>query len=144
MQRGSTLQRGTDAKRKNVEDGLRTQEDQAAGPAYTPSELLDMAPCQAETDFTYLYIEVLRFFHNAIGCPRGPLTPHESRSSVPKFVRGNKLGDGVGDIYVRVALPSAPLSTLTTHSADGPVLPVIGCAVRGNGRDIIVAVSEVS
>ena len=67
-----------------------------------------------------------------------------SRSSVPKFIRGNKLGEGVGDIYVRVALPSAPLSTLATHSADGPVLPVIGCAVRGNGRDIIVAVSEVS
>ena len=62
----------------------------------------------------------------------------------PKFIRGNKLGEGVGDIYVRVALPSAPLSTLATHSADGPVLPVIGCAVRGNGRDIIVAVSEVS
>ena len=56
MQRGSSLHRGTDAKRKNVEDGLRTQEDQAAGPAYTPSELLDMAPCLAETDFTYLYV----------------------------------------------------------------------------------------
>ena len=33
-----------------------------------------------------------------------------SRSSVPKFIRGNKLGDGVGDTYVRVALPSAPLA----------------------------------
>ena len=61
MQRGSSLHRGTDAKRKNVEDGLRTQEDQAAGPAYIPSELFGIAPCQAETIFTYLYIEVLRF-----------------------------------------------------------------------------------
>ena len=40
---------------------VRTQEDQAAGPTYIPSELLDIAPCQAETIFTYLYIEVLRF-----------------------------------------------------------------------------------
>ena len=61
MQRGSSLHRGTDAKRKNVEDGLRTPEDQAAGPTHIPSELLDIAPCQAETIFTYLYIEVLRF-----------------------------------------------------------------------------------
>ena len=36
-------------------------EDQAAGPTYIPSELLAIAPCQAETMFTYLYIEVLRF-----------------------------------------------------------------------------------
>ena len=48
-------------KEENVEDGLRTPEDQAAGPAYIPSELLDIALCQAETIFTYLYIEVLRF-----------------------------------------------------------------------------------
>ena len=71
-------------KEKNVEDGLqteRTPDDQAAGPAYTPSELLDMAPCQAETDITYLYIEVLRFFYNAIGCPRRPLTPVHQRPS---------------------------------------------------------------
>ena len=47
-------------KEKNVEDGLRTPEDQAAGPTYIPSELLDIAPCQAESEtiFTYLYIEV--------------------------------------------------------------------------------------
>ena len=61
MQRGSTLHQGTDAKRPNVEDGLRTPEDQATGPVHIPSELLDIAPCQAETMFTYLYIEVLRF-----------------------------------------------------------------------------------
>ena len=42
-------------KRKN-ETGLRTPEDQAAGPTHIPSELLDIAPCQAETIFTYLYI----------------------------------------------------------------------------------------
>ena len=48
-------------KEKNVEDGLRTADDQAGGPDDIPSELLHMAPCQAETIFTYLYIEVLRF-----------------------------------------------------------------------------------
>ena len=55
------LHRGSDAKRKNVADGLRTPEDQAARPTHIPSELLDIAPCQAVTMFTYLYIEVLRF-----------------------------------------------------------------------------------
>ena len=41
-------------------------------------------------------------------------------------------------------LQPAPRSTLAIRSADGPVRPVIGRAVRDNGRDIIVAVSEVS
>ena len=48
-------------KEKNVKDGLRTPENQAAGPAHIPSELLDIAPCQSETIVTHLYIEVLRF-----------------------------------------------------------------------------------
>ena len=53
------MHRGTDAKKN--ETGLRTPEDQAAGPTHIPSELLDIALCQAVTMFTYLYIEVLRF-----------------------------------------------------------------------------------
>ena len=61
MQRGSSLHRGTDAKKRKIEIGLRTPEDQAAGPIHIPSELLGIAPCQAETIFTHLYIEVLRF-----------------------------------------------------------------------------------
>ena len=52
-------------KKRKIEIGLRTPEDQAAGPIHIPSELLGIAPCQAETIFTYLYIEVLTFVANA-------------------------------------------------------------------------------
>ena len=51
-------------KKRKIEIGLRTPEDQAAGPAHFLSELLDNAPCQAESVFTYLYVEVLRFVAN--------------------------------------------------------------------------------
>ena len=60
----------------------------------------------------------------------------------PKFIRGNKVGDGVGDIYVRVALPSAPLSTLAIMTAYGPDWHAIGCAVRVKGGDAIVMVFD--
>ena len=65
-------------KKEKIEIGLRTPEDQAAGPIHIPSELLGIAPCQAETIFTYLYIEVLRFVANAsimlLGAHRGLLS----------------------------------------------------------------------
>ena len=45
-------------KEKKLKMGFEHQKMQ---PAHIPSELLDIAPCQVETIFTYLYIEVLRF-----------------------------------------------------------------------------------
>ena len=48
-------------KRRKFETWLRTPEDQAVGPAYIPSELLDTLRVWLKQIFTYLYIEVLRF-----------------------------------------------------------------------------------
>ena len=61
MQRGSSLHRGTDEKKRKIETGLRTPEDQAVGPVYIPSELLDSLRVWLKRIFTYLYNEVLRF-----------------------------------------------------------------------------------
>ena len=122
--------------KKRKKAGFRTSEDQAIGPAYTLSELLDMALCQSQTEFTYLYIEVLRFFHNAIGCPQGPFVPRGgllSRSSVPKFVRGNKLGDGVGDT-MSASHCQAPPRPRSPHGRNiGPTDTASGaaCATKG-------------
>ena len=106
MQGGSYTASRQRCKKKNVEDGLRTADDQAGGPGDIPSELLHMAPCQAETDFTYLYIEVLRLSHNAIGCPRGPFVPF---ISTPRSSE-DKLGDVAGRRSMSTSLRQRPLN----------------------------------
>ena len=50
---------------------------------------------------------------------------------MPKVIRGNKLGDGVGDTYVRVALPSAPLAR-GRHKIGGWALPARHRDLVGN------------
>ena len=98
-------------KERTIETGLRTPEEQAAGPAHIPSELLGLATRQAETIFTYRYIEVLKFFYNAIGCPRGPFVP--PRGPFVPFISAqvrqrHKLGDVAGRRSMSTSLRQRP------------------------------------
>ena len=50
--------------------------------------------------------------HGGLFFPRGGLL---SRSSVPKFIRGNKLGDGVGDTSMSTSLRQPPPRPWSPH-----------------------------
>ena len=103
--------------KRKIEIGLRTPEDQAAGPIHIPSELLGIALCQAETIFTYLYIEVLRFVANAsIMLPdaHGGLFSHAGAfcpvHQCPNSSEATSWETAWETLNVRAALPSPPLA----------------------------------